>query len=414
MSSSDSLKLPPVVPPLLLSTCLSLITSVLYLKAERESWNFGVFIVTTYPPMFGGYYLVRYTLRLPFIRHQAREGIMWPAVQLFPGREERIHYMLHPFLAFLVHVFLGACGFITGKRAGELSLQEDGSDIILLIAWWLEAVVMVIVGIHAMVIVASEDAILCSQAHSMECKVCSVSDEDRLHMKTPLPNRLRVHPAAVLIFDVLLLAVMVRELQNRLGEQAEASIRKFYPYLAAVCLHHFYLLVNIARSTRARRAAPWPSTPIITGSGNHWLYSLGLRTMGSLQIGLIIGVSIRKDHGWRFWRGALGHVFWGCFMAILIMSGFADFATTKMWEAEAAARCLRDGHQWQCRRICSLPTANGKQILVSPRDVENDGADMLAVEVRNSPAIQPARLLKRSQDVLQGHDTPADLSLRKV
>jgi hypothetical protein len=412
MPSSDNLKLPPVVPPLLLSTCISLAVSVLYLKAERDPWNYGVFIITTYPPIHGGYYLIRYTLRLPFIRHQAREGIMWPAVQLFPGREERTNYVLQPFLAFLIYVFLGACGFITGKRAWELSLQEDGSDIILLIAWWLEAVVMVIVGIHATAIVACEDAILCSQAHSMECKVCSVSDEDRLHMKTPLPNRLRVHPAAVLVLDVLLIAAMVRELQNRFGERADSLIRKFYPYSAVVGLHHIYLLVNIARSTRARRTAPWPSTPIITGTGNRWLYLLWLCTMGSFQV-VLIWVPI-KGQGWRFWRGAFGHVFWGCCMAILIMSGFAVFAAIKMCEAEAAARCRREGHQWQCRRMCSLPTADSKQILASPRDVENDGADTLAVEVRNSPAIQPTRLLKRSQDVLQGHDTPADLSLRKL
>jgi hypothetical protein len=131
--------------------------------------------------------------------------------------------------------------------------------------------------------------------------------------------------------------------------------------------------------------APWPATPIIAGRWSRVLCSAGVAIL-SASLASLAFVLIQHE-GWAFRRlGTFGRVFWTCHIALLVVPGVAWFAGTKMHRAETAAKCLREGHQWKCSRTgCSLRADDGKQSRVASLDVEKEGKEEAALEVKTAP-----------------------------
>jgi hypothetical protein len=299
-------------------------------------------LISSWPliaPMFviasTGYYGARYSLRP--IGPEPGIGEAWPATPLFPGRRERSGYLRFPFIGLALHTICGIY-LVTDVLSFFTLCTGMGAN--------------VVVTVQAVRVTATEDRVLCEQlGHDIRCRPCGASKAEiaQLH---PAPGRI-IHPALILLFNLVSSALMVGLIHSSLDEgyKVESWLLTFTP--ACTIIHHASCLFVTMRSAYRRRSDPsWPDSPTLDTAP---LY------VGGMVATLIWYIAVLgKAHPsplvicWS--HGTLGVAIGLYCISMLVVPGIALFLAYRMSRAEATAKCMQEGHQWACVRLCPSRT----------------------------------------------------------
>jgi hypothetical protein len=338
-------------PPNLAYAFLVLISSSLGTMASYPSQPDMISSWPLMAPMFAitstAYYGARYSLRP--IGPEPGIGEAWPATPLFPGRRERSGYLRFPFIGLALHVICGIY-LVTDVLSFFTLCTGVGAN--------------VVVTVQAVRVTATEDRVLCEQlGHDIRCQPCGVS---KTEITQPRPALERIiHPVVILLFNMVSSALMIGMIHSSLDEgyQVESRLLTFTP--ACTIIHHASCLFVAMRSAYRRRSDPLsPDSPTLDTAPSY----VGGMAATLIWYIAVLGKAHRPPLVICWSHGTLGVAIGLYCISMLVVPSVALFLARNMSRAEATAKCMREGHQWACARLClsrtdiakhsSLPTSN--------------------------------------------------------
>jgi hypothetical protein len=128
---------------------------------------------------------------------------------------------------------------------------------------------------------------------------------------------------------------------------------------AITIAHHTYFLFHLLVSARLQcSSATWPATPLF-GERNQTRYFLSLSFLWVCYI--FLSPRFIEQMAWGSWHESIPEFFLGSCYVLLCFVLIAGFISAReMLETEVKAKCLQEGHEWMCVRICSLVKEAGQ------------------------------------------------------
>jgi hypothetical protein len=290
-------------------------------------------------PMFAvasiAYYGARYSLQP--LGPDPGTGEAWPATPLFPGHRERSGYLRLPFVGLALHFICGIY-LVTDILSFFTLCTGVGAN--------------VVVAVQAVRVTATEDRVLCEQlGHDVRCQPCGASKAKIAQLRPALGRS--IHPALILLFNIASSALIIGLIHNSLDEgyQVESWLLTFTP--ACTIIHHASCLFVVMRWAYSRRSDPsWPDALAL---GTAPLYVGGMIATLIWYIA-VLGNTHPQPLVICWSHGTLGVAIGLYCISMLVVPSVALFLADRMSRGEATAKCMREGHQWACARLCPSRT----------------------------------------------------------
>jgi hypothetical protein len=177
----------------------------------------------------------------------------------------------------------------------------------------------------------------------MRCKKCGVPVA-KFDEQPALLTRLRFHPASFLITSTAFSALLIYAIQQYLDVKGGKAVYSVAIIPTITIVHHLV-------SARLRRSsAAWPATPLF-GERNQIRYFLSLSFLWVFYI--FLSPRFIDRMAWGFQAPEHPRVLPRFMLRPPLLRPHRCICLhPQMLNTEVKAKCLQEGHEWMCVRIC--------------------------------------------------------------